>query len=167
VAKLPPFSELIAETQTSAVHLEMRDAYTPSDPAFLEWKAGGPPADEPAWRDLIRANVARGVRVRRARVVSEPLSDFIRFEYESVAGINIAGGEDVRWLPRRLASDLCLPGNDFWLFDDRLLRFGYFAGNGDFLSNELDDRPDVVKMCGAAFEAVWQRAIPHADYRPA
>jgi hypothetical protein len=40
--KVPSFSELIAETASSAVHLETRDAYTPSDPQFLEWKSGKP-----------------------------------------------------------------------------------------------------------------------------
>lgn len=33
------------------------------------------------------------------------------------AGHNVKAGEEVRWLPRRQASDLALPGNDFWLFD--------------------------------------------------
>jgi len=35
VTTVPPFSELIAATTTSAVHLEMRDAYTPRDPRFM------------------------------------------------------------------------------------------------------------------------------------
>ena len=167
MAKLPPFSELIAETRTSAVHLEMRDAYTPSDPQFLGWKAGQPAPADPAWLDLVSAHVARGVRFRRARVVSEPLSDFIRFEYASTAGINIAAGEEVRWLPRRLASDLCLPGNDYWLFDDRLVRFHHFSGDGEIVEDELVSDVAVAEMCAGAFEAVWERAMPHADYRPA
>ena len=140
---LPPFSELIAATTRSAVHLEMRDAYTPSDPEFLDWKPGRPrpvPAS-PGWYDLVREHVARGVRFRRARVVSEPVSDYIRFEYESTAGLNIAAGEEVRWLPRRRASDLCLPGNDFWLFDDRLIRFHHFSGNGEIVEDELCPTP--------------------------
>jgi Family of unknown function (DUF6879) len=37
---------------------------------------------------------------------------------EGTAGLNIAAGEEVRWLPRRRASDLRLPGNDFWLLDE-------------------------------------------------
>jgi hypothetical protein len=115
----------------------------------------------------VREHVARGVRFRRARVVSEPVSDFIRFEYESTAGLNIAAGEEVRWLPRRRASDLCLPGNDFWLFDDRLIRFHYFSGNGEIVEDELCSDPAVISSCAAAFEAVWERAVPHADYRPA
>ena len=42
MAKIPPFSELIANTRASAVHLEMRDAYTPNDQRFRDWLAGKP-----------------------------------------------------------------------------------------------------------------------------
>jgi len=169
MAKVPPFSELIAATTASAVHLEMRDAYTPDDQRFLDWLAGKPLPGQanPEWSVLVRTHAARGVRFRRARVVSEPIAPFIRFEYEITATVNIAAGEQVRWLPRRRASDLCLPGNDFWVFDDRLVRFGYFAGDGGFLEHELADDPAVVRRCAAAFEAVWERAVPHAEYRPA
>lgn len=169
MSKVPPFSELIAATSSSAVHLEMRDSYTPDDPQFLEWKAGKPRPEpaSPTWYDLVRTHVARGVRFRRARIVSEPLSDYIRFEYEATAGLNVAAGEEVRWLPRRRASNLCLPGNDFWLFDDRLIRFHHFSGDGAIVEDELVSDPAVIQMCSAAFEAVWGRAIPHAEYRSA
>ena len=52
---VPPFSELITATASSAVHLEMRDAYTPDDQRFLDWLAGKPlpcPAN-PAWSQLV------------------------------------------------------------------------------------------------------------------
>lgn len=165
---VPPFRELIAETTTSAAHLEMRDAYTPSDPQFQDWLAGRtiPEPALPDWQALVRAHVARGVRFRRARVVSEPLAPFIRFEHFITDGTNIDAGEDVRWLPRRIASDLCLPANDFWLFDDRLIRFHHFSGEGEIVDDELCDDPAVIRMCAAAFESIWDRAIPHADYRP-
>ena len=83
VGTVPPFSELIAATASSAVHLEMRDAYTPDDQRFLDWLAGKalPCPANPAWSQLVRTHTARGVRIRRARVVSEPLADYIRFEY--------------------------------------------------------------------------------------
>ncbi len=83
---------------------------------------------------------------------------------ESVVRL-IAAGEQVRWLPRRRCSDLCLPGNDFWVFDDRLVRFGHFAGDGGFLDHELTRDPAVVRQCATAFEAVWERAIDHAQYQ--
>lgn len=151
------------------MHLETRDAYTPDDPLYLGWLEGKP-VPEPAlpdWYELVRAQVARGIRFRRARIVSEPLSPFVWFEHGMTSGMNIAAGEDVRWLPRRLTPGLCVPLCDFWVFDDRLVRFGYFAGDGTFLEHELSDDPGVVRTCAAAFEAVWLRAIPHADYRPA
>jgi hypothetical protein len=167
VGTVPPFSELIAATASSAVHLEMRDAYTPDDQRFLDWLAGKPlprPAN-PAWSQLVQAHTARGVRFRRARVVSEPLADYIRFEHAITDEVNVCAGEEVRWLPRRRASDLCLPGNDFWLFDDRLIRFSYFSGDGHILEDELVSDTAVARMCSAAFEAVWEHSIPHAEYR--
>jgi hypothetical protein len=108
-----------------------------------------------------------GSRFRRARVVSEPLAPYIRFEHHMTGATNVAAGEDVRWLPRRFASDLRLPGNDFWLFDDRLIRFHLFSGEGEIVEDELCTDPAVIRMCAAAFESVWERAIPHAAYRPA
>jgi hypothetical protein len=169
MAKVPPFSELIAAASSSAVHLEMRDAYTPSDPVFLDWLAGKPVSDPayPDWFEVVRANVARGVTFRRARIVSEPLSDFERFIHEITSGLNVAAGEQVRWLPRRRASDLCLPGNDFWVFDDRLVRFHHFSGDGEVVEDELMADPAVAKLCTSAFDAVWERAIDHEEYRPA
>src|ERR1700677_639259 len=127
MAKVPPFSELIGATTRSAVHLELRDSYDPDTPQYAEWLAGTPrpvPASQ-EWFDFVREHTARGVRFRRARIVSEPLSDYIRFEHEATAGLNVAAGEEVRWLPRRLGAGLCVPVNDYWVFDGRLVRFGY------------------------------------------
>jgi hypothetical protein len=159
------FRELLAAARASAVHLEMRDNYHPSDPAFLAWKDGQPVEGGQSWRDLITATVARGVVVRRARVVSEPVTDYIRYEHSLTAGHNIAAGELVRWLPRRQASDLTLPGNDFWLFDSETVLFNHFTGVGESAGRELTDDPAVAKLCGSAFDAVWERAIPHEQYR--
>ncbi|MER6366647.1 DUF6879 family protein [Kitasatospora sp. NPDC001527] len=108
--------------------------------------------------------VGRGVAIRRARIVSEPVSDYIRYEYD-VTFPNVVAGEQVRWLPRRRASDLALPGNDFWLFDDKLVRWGYFSGDGDSLGGELTEDEAAVQLCRGAFEAVWTRSVPHDDYR--
>jgi hypothetical protein len=169
VEQAPPFDELMASAQHSAVHLEMRDFYTPRDPIFLDWKAGKQfdPVERMAdWFRATRSTIARGVVIRRARIVSEPLSDFTRHEFETTSRLNIPAGEQVRWLPRRRASDLALPGNDFWVFDEHTIRFGYFAGDGELVGHEVCRDPDVIKLCLSAFEAVWDRAIPHEDYRP-
>jgi len=95
--------ELMRSAERSAVHLEMRDDYGVSE-GFIAWRQGykGAPENEAskAWRALVVETVARDVSVRRARIVSEPLSEFVRYEYDITADHNVNAGEEVRWLPR-------------------------------------------------------------------
>jgi hypothetical protein len=163
----PTFDELLRQCQRSAVHLEMRDGYMRSDPAFTDWLAGStldPAKQWPSWFDLVGGATSRGVQVRRARIVSEPASDYVHFEYDLTRGLNEAAGEAVRWLSRRSATDLALPGNDFWLFDGSRVLVNHFSGDGESAGQELTDDPAITKLCMNSFEAVWERAIPHADY---
>jgi hypothetical protein len=170
-SSVPPFSELIADCTRSAVHLEMRDVYAVGNEKqqFEAWRQGfrHDPVDRASWwrpwLDMVQETVRRGVVVRRARIVSEPVSEYIRFEHSNTF-TNIAAGEEVRWLPRRRASDIALPGNDFWLFDDRLIRWNHFTGDGASAGQELCDEPAAAKLCAEAFEAVWSRAVPHDQY---
>ncbi len=60
-----------------------------------------------------------------------------------------------------------MPVSDFCLFDDRLVVWNHFAGDGSWAARELCDDPEVVKLCSSSFEAVWDRAIPHEEYRSA
>lgn len=151
------FIEMMQRCTVSAVHLEMRDVYTPKDPDYLRWQAGervDPVKRWPEWIELVSGMVARGVVVRRARIVSEPVTDYIRYEHGLTECLNIGSGELVRWLTRQHASDLCLPGNDFWIFDDRLVLFNHFAGDGSSGDKELREEPAVITLCASAFEAV-------------
>ena len=167
--KVPNFDELLANTRKTAVHLEMRDAYGVDYESadFAAWRETGR-WDNPEywgpWASLVKDAVARGVEMRRVRIVSEPVTEYIRFEHAGTVN-NIAAGEDVRWLPRRRASDIALPGNDFWVFDGELVEWNHFSGDGELTGHELTDEPAVVRLCTTAFEAVWDRAIPHAEFK--
>jgi hypothetical protein len=97
--------------------------------------------------------------------VSQPVTDYVRFAYDVTQDLNIAAGDRVCWLPRRNASDLALPGNDFWLFDDRLVQFSHFSGDGEWVSVEQTSEPRTIGLCASAFEAVWKRGIPHGQYQ--
>ncbi|MFC5145596.1 DUF6879 family protein [Streptomyces aureoversilis] len=173
MAKVPTIEELLASAEHSAVHLEMRDTYMPSDPAFIAWQNGtltdpvGGDVEFQQWLETVWAATGRGVGIRRARVFSVPESDCIRFEHY-VSEANAKAGEDIRWLPRRQATDIPFPGNDFWVFDNQLVVVLHFTGDGeaapDWLEPTRDER--VLRLCTSAFEAVWERAVPHAEYRP-
>lgn len=170
----PTLEHRLRSCRRSAVHLEMRDGYMRSDPRFIAWQNGvryAPEDNDPAlrpWLTLVAELVSRGVEIRRARIVSEPVSDYIEFEHH-VTDANVAAGEQVRWLPRRQASDISLPGNDCWVLDDRLVVFHHFDGDGELAPDDetFTDDPATVKLCSSAFEAVWQRAVTHAEYHPA
>jgi Family of unknown function (DUF6879) len=168
---------LFAESSKSAVHLEMRDVYAVEDEKervarFVDTGTRDLAAEAQAmerswWLDLMRSSGARGVRLRRARIVSEPVTSYIRYEHAGTP-LNIMAGEEVRWLPRTKAARLALPGADFWLFDDQRILFNHFTGDGGWLGNELvTDDLATARLCSRAFEAVWAQATPHDEYHPA
>lgn len=170
--KVPTFAELLDGAVTSAVHLELRDAYGVASEAedFAHWQNTGARDTDPdsaywrPWTELVRRTVARGVTVRRARIVSEPVSAYIRYEHAGTV-VNLGAGEDVRWLPRRRASDIALPGNDFWLIDGHTVRWNHFSGDGVSGGGEITREPTVARLCADAFETVWARAVPHSEYK--
>lgn len=165
------FTDLLAGATRTAVHLEMRDNYAVDYEAgpFAEWRRGfrHDPGDRASWwrpwLDLVQETVARGVVIRRARIVSEPVTEYTRYLYDTTF-TNVAAGEAVRWLPRRRASALALPGNDFWLFDGQVVRWNHFNGDGGSLGGEVTDDPAAARLCADAFEAVWAHAVPHDQY---
>jgi hypothetical protein len=176
---LEPISEVqrdhfLASYRREALHLEMRDVYATDveRDRFGAWVRGEPldPVAEAAWWrpwvDLMSAGRAAGKTLRRLRIVSEPVTDYIRFEWLDAAKL-VEAGEDVRWLPRRRVSTLLLPGNDFWLFDDETVTFTHLSGNGEVLGHELTTDPAIVRACRMAFEAAWAIAVPHREYKPA
>lgn len=165
------FEDLLDSAQRHALHLELRDVYAVGEEreVFEAFgRDGSVPADDSeywgGWLPLVERTVARGVKVLRARIVSEPVTEYIRFEH-AITDANLRAGEEVRWLGRRHASTLALPGNDFWLIDDRIVRWNVFSGDGEALEPDHTDDPGAVKLCGEAFRSVWDLATPHADYR--
>lgn len=164
----PSFEELLAAATRSVVHLEARDTYDCGDPAFQRWKTDGDTSyDWDAWIALVGAATGRGVRFRRLRIISEPVSDYIRWEYAISYG-NIKAGEELRWLPRHLAFDLPHPVADFFMWDQRLIAYNFTGGDGvDTGRMEyIADPRQIIPVVGM-FEMLWERGIPHADYTPA
>ncbi|WP_431775741.1 DUF6879 family protein [Streptomyces cucumeris] len=168
---VPDFAELLKSARHTAVHLEMRDIYSVGDEteSFERFLRTGEADLDPdsafwqGWTPLVREAVGRGVSMRRARIVSEPVTDYIRYEH-ALTPVNIAVGEQVRWLPRPQTSEIALPGNDLWLIDDRLVLFHFFAGDGDWAGHEYSEDPAVVRLCASAFEAVWERGVDHEKF---
>lgn len=163
----PSFAELLASCTRTALKLEFRDQYMADDPGYIAWQAGDidqAVREYAGWTETARSATARGVEMKRVRVIGEPVSDYIAFEHAVTARANVAAGEQIRWVPRPRVSAVALPGNDVWIIDEATLQFIFFAGDGRFVGNEVSTDPDVVKLCLQAFEASWDRGVDHDDY---
>ncbi|SOD67486.1 hypothetical protein SAMN06272781_1063 [Streptomyces sp. 1222.2] len=120
------------------------------------------------WTRLIRRVTGEGKTVRRVRVVTEPHTPYIQWEHATTA-LDEEAGEEIRWLPRhRLPESITFPvgGNDWWLYDDRLLAVGHFGPDGRVLGSELIEDPDTVAECVRLRDLLWSAAIPHPEYKP-
>ena len=71
-------------------------------------------------------------------------------------------------MPRPWLATASLPGSgDFYVFDDNLVMFLHYAGNGTNTAFQTTDEPQATRACQDAFESVWQIATPLREYRPA
>lgn len=163
-------NELCRGIQHSFVHLETRDAYGTEIelPHMAKWRRGE--SDDIAWLgwwlDMLRGHRASGRTCRRARVVSEPLSDYQVWTM-SHAEVFVESGEDIRYVERPRLTEIFLPGSgDFYVFDDQTVLFLHYAGNGTNAAFELTDDPATIRACADAFEDVWKLTTPVLEYRP-
>lgn len=165
------FQRLFVTFEHTAFRLEVRDFYNIAGEAddfqrFLNGEHLDKRAEAEArrpWLDKMRAATAAGKRVERVRVVTEPLSDYLRFEMEGT-DLNIAAGEDIRYLPRQHTAAAQLPGHDFWLFDSSRLVLMRFDDQARPLPYELvTDPATVVEHCFWR-DTAWHYAVPHDRY---
>ncbi len=163
---------LLSLATGTAFHLEQRDSwqrFTDADRDSYDRFLATGQADAAFlgdWCSLVREAAGRGVEFRRLRLVSEPVSDYIRWEHALTAA-TLAAGEHVRWLPRSRCMDLLLVPVDFWILDSRLVRFGLFSGDGDVAGHQVREEPEIARLAADCFDAAWSRGVPHEHYHPA
>src|ERR1039458_1779252 len=95
--------------------------YAPNErEPYARFLAGEPV--NPAWREPWKWNVHRiresGRTIERVHVVTEPVSDYVRFSLLHGYPANVEAGESVRILSREKALEAQISDVDFWLFDD-------------------------------------------------
>lgn len=47
----------------------------------------------------------------------------------------------------------------------QLARVHHFSGDGAVVEDEITEDPATLGLCVAAFESVWERAVPHEAYK--
>jgi hypothetical protein len=159
-------ADFVLGYEHTAFRLETRERY--NEPEEVEpvrqFLAGAPDyAWNQEWVAMMRRRTALGQRMARVRIVSEPHSDYAKFGID-LARVNVAAGEDIRYLPRARAADLDLPGHDFWLIDSSRVGILRFGDDDLLLGAEIVTDPAVVVRHRHWRDVAWQAAVPLAEY---
>lgn len=155
----------------SVFRLETLQSYGNSgeDEAFAAFLAYEPPPPlDPAaeaWNAMLRRNTQAGRVQQRVHVVTEPLTDYLRFELTAYA-VSVEAGEDVR-IVRVAAGEPWpsdLPRLDYFLFDSSEMYLHHYDDAGNWLGTEaITDPATIVQACRWRDAALY-RATPWWDY---
>lgn len=167
----PEFSEWFSRFRFSCFRLETLPSYAGSgeDSSLAVFLVGGCPAPDTERRDwtrLVHAAVQDGRSMSRVHVVTEPLTDYLRFEIGWSYPQSVAAGENVRILSlvagERWPADVLR--EDFWLFDSTELFVMVYGADGLWLGIEwVTDPVRVVAACRAR-DAALHLSQPWAEF---
>ena len=157
---MPSLGEAFESFQQEAMRLEGLPIYRVDEEtdAWAAFTAGRKPdmSFHEGWLDHVRQVVASDRRHLRIRLLSDPPTDYERFELEHPYPLNVAAGEEVRTLTG--ATEL----TDCWIFDRRLVYRMVYDEAGKFLSAEpLSESSAVV----AEVYKLWEAGAPLLPHR--
>jgi hypothetical protein len=159
------FTSLFHERAYRLETLDSYDAPNEREP-YARFLAGLPmkPGWRQSWKQLVGDVLGSGRSIARVHVVTEPLSDYMRFTLLYGYPANVEAGEDVRIIGRAQARVAGLPDTDYWLFDDNLaLRLVYDDAGAVIRAEEERDPADLSQY--QAWRATAMRlAMPLASY---
>jgi hypothetical protein len=163
------FADFVLGFQHTAFRLEQRDDqyHDPEeDEPFRRFMQGEPATvtgwnDE--WEDMLRRRTADGQRMTRVRVVEEPHTDYTLFLLD-LARVNVAAGEDIRYMSRERAKETGLPQEDFWLIDSSRVAVMRFGEDNALAGAVLYDDPAVVVRHCYYRDVACHFAIPYQEY---
>lgn len=163
---LTELSDLLASA-TDVLRVETLDAYSsPSDADYLaRFRAGEPkpdPAEKQPWLDRLAAAAERGHPWRRLRVVSRPVTEYVRYACEWGYVDNVAAGEDVRVLDLARGVDSGLRGDVYVLDGKHVIGMDYIKGAFHSAISVTEPRWHRAQIRMTA--SGWKRAEPFADW---
>jgi hypothetical protein len=131
------------------------------------WAHGGP------WFDQLRQERAEGKRRYRVRILTPPLSDYLRYECEWGYAYTTVAGDEVNILD---TAESPLPAvdlvdHDWWLIDDQHVLRMHYDADGRFTAAEPLPAAAAANY-RACREAVMKASVPfqawwdtHPEYR--
>jgi hypothetical protein len=147
--------------------LDWYDAPNEHEP-YARFLAGQPvdPAWREPWKRLVRDVRASGRTMQRVHIVSEPVTDYVRFELLDVYPANVEAGEDVRILgwDKAYALGVDVRKWDYWLFDDDRGAELVYDDNGRVERVEMHDMPRLMQRLCLLRDEALRGATPLVQY---
>ncbi|MEK6846213.1 MAG: DUF6879 family protein [Nanoarchaeota archaeon] len=137
--------------------------------SFKKWKQGKSDLDEASkkWLENLSKTGWRGVRMQRVRVVSLPLSEYIKYEIDFWK-YSIKNGEEILFLEdkkyRTAIQNIDFELRDFWMFDDKVSIIFHYDETGDFVKEEPVADQRVIKKHLELKQKMLQLAIPMGEF---
>ncbi|MGQ0773687.1 MAG: DUF6879 family protein [Pseudonocardiales bacterium] len=166
------FDAVFDRFRVSAFRLETLSRYADDeDEEYALFLAGEPlPERSPRtvpWLRRVADTTAAGQRWRRVHVVSQPLTNYLRFElvgYEA----NVEAGEDVHLADRGAHPELAALHQDFWLFDaetpDSFAMLMHYDTASHLVDVELTEDPYIIERCKRERDLAAAWSVPLLKY---
>lgn len=134
--------------------------------AFLAGRTPQPHPGKREWMTLTGAAIRDSRRMQRVHVVTEPITDYVRFEVAWSYAYSVAAGEDVRIIPvpegQPWPSEIGT--SDFWLFDDTELFTMHYDADSTWTGVEHRRDPAAASAACQVRDAALRCAQPWAAY---
>jgi hypothetical protein len=160
---MPDLSWWLSNFQHSAFRLETLPVYSvPQEVEMLAaFKRGEDvrlPEDHP-WLERVRQHTRSGKLMRRVRIISHPLSDYLRFEL-SLYPRCVDAGEDIRIAEFNEGTERAICNQDLWLFDETTALMMSYDSEGHFMGTKSGS----VDYCLQQRDIALSRATPLLEY---
>ncbi|MFI1479905.1 DUF6879 family protein [Streptomyces sp. NPDC020747] len=165
---LDEFDRLFTQFKHAAWRLETRRRYASDEltDTYAQFLRGEPvdwEGRDAEWCAERREQTARGKRFERVRIVDNPPTPGQLYLLDN-ARRNSGVGEDIRQLRRADAEPLQLPGEDFWIFDSRLVARLNFDEADNLVNVELITEPVEVNRYAQVRDAAGHYAVPFETF---
>lgn len=160
------FARLFDTIVHSSWRWECQGHYEVDADTLDRWRAGLPYEETEAgrqWYAYIRGLRDRGIPFQRVRMLTEPLTEYLRWMLTTTHR-NVQAGEDIRWISQSKARDLGMPDYDFYLLDDNRVVIMHFDERKLLTGEELVDDQAAVDHHRGLRDLVWEHAVRHEDY---
>ncbi|AZK94237.1 MULTISPECIES: DUF6879 family protein [Streptomyces] len=160
------WSRRFAEIKREAWRLETLPQYLvpQEDKEFSAFREGRPPTPytDSAYTERVRRQKAEGKRNGRVHIVTQPLSDYLRFEFSRYYTAHALAGDNIRILDVTSRLNPLEGVQDFWMFDQAEVVLMNYEANGTQINREVFEG-DVSRFIEYQRTAIAE-SVPFEEY---